>query len=199
MTNCDVWVLCYTIWPATSRASHQSPDDVCLSLALSFISFLVFKQMQAEYNRKGDLGAGVAEESDAVALSTDSKIKCKIWQGGYVLKNMCWQNDLANILKAKHQLNFHITYNVSEQGTTKRAIPFCHQHFIHNFILQIKNVLIKGSSGAWFSAVVHQPSYTDSTRVATLMKWHNLHQLRICFPVLIQVFIYRDNLLHCQE
>lgn len=34
--------------------------------------------MQAEYNRKGDLDAGVAVESDALELSTDSKIKCKI-------------------------------------------------------------------------------------------------------------------------
>lgn len=62
--------------------------------------------MQAEYNRKGDLGAGVAEESDAAELSADSKIKCKIWQGGYVLKNTCWQNDLANILMAKTSTEF---------------------------------------------------------------------------------------------
>lgn len=171
MTNCDGWVLRYTIWPAISRASHQSPDDVCLSLALSFISYLVFKQMQAEYNRKGDLDAGGAAESDALELSTDSKIKCKIWQGGYVLKNMCWHNDLTNILKAKHQLNFHTIYNVSEQGTIRQALPFCHHHLTRNFILQIKNVLIKRSSGAWFSAAVNQLSYTDGTRVATLMKW----------------------------
>lgn len=171
MTNCDGWVLRYTIWPAISRASHQSPDDVCLSLALSFISYLVFKQMQAEYNRKGDLDAGGAAESDALELSTDSKIKCKIWQGGYVLKNMCWHNDLTNILKAKHQLNFHTIYNVSEQGTIRQALPFCHRHLTRNFILQIKNVLIKRSSGAWFSAAVNQLSYTDGTRVATLMKW----------------------------
>lgn len=121
--------------------------------------------MQAEYNRKGDLDAGVAAQSDAPELSTDSKIKCKIWQGGYVLKNMCWQNDLTNILKAKHQLNFHIIYNVSEQGTTKQAIPFWHHHLIQNFILQIKSVLIKGSSEARFSAAINQPSYIDSAGV----------------------------------
>lgn len=169
MTNCDVWVLRYTIWPAISTASHQSPDDVCLSLALSFISYLVFKQMQAEYNRKGDLDAGVAVESDALELSTDSKIKCKIWQGGYVLKNMCWQNDLTNILKAKHQLNFHTIYNVSEQGTTKQTIPFCPHHLIRNFILQIKSVLMKGISESWFSAAVNQPSYTESNHINEVM------------------------------
>ncbi|CAM9349318.1 unnamed protein product [Bubo scandiacus] len=42
------------------------------------VCFNGMDEMQAEYNRKGDLDAGVAAESDALELSTDSKIKCKI-------------------------------------------------------------------------------------------------------------------------